>query len=154
MVKKACACKHLGMKMRSFGQRIKYYRQHAGLTQEEAAGRAKIATMTFQRLERGIGNPTIGSLEAIAEALNCSVADLYSAGPDAPFEARPTPQDLKALIELAGPKLPWGPLSLILESFSKAPPAIRAAILAVLYDDVEIAKGYLPEKAATSSKVR
>ncbi len=51
-----------------------------GLTQETVADRAGLAAVHLQRLERGLGNPTLASLYALAGALELPVADLI---PDA-----------------------------------------------------------------------
>lgn len=154
MAEKARRNHYLEMRIRAFGQKIKYHRKLAALTQEEVAGRAHLAVPTYQKLEKGEGNPTIDTLEAIANALGCSVADIYSGEPDVAMIRRPIPQDLKVLIENSSGKIPWGALSQMLESFASSPPAIRAAILAVLYNDANIAKDFHSGKAQGSSKAK
>jgi transcriptional regulator with XRE-family HTH domain len=54
---------------RELGRRIRVARIAAGLTQERAAGLADIDYKRFQRLERGVANPTVRTLARIASAL-------------------------------------------------------------------------------------
>ena len=63
------------MKAHSFGPKIKDLREAAGLTQEELAGEAGIATRQLQRIESGLANPKIGTLQALATKLSCDVID-------------------------------------------------------------------------------
>lgn len=61
------------------GSKIRKLREEQELTQEELAGRARIATRVLQRIESGRANPKTATLNAIAHALGCSMADLYTA---------------------------------------------------------------------------
>ncbi len=47
-----------------------------GLTQEQAARRAGIAQPSWARLERTDSDPKLSTLEVVAEALECTVAEL------------------------------------------------------------------------------
>lgn len=58
--------------------RLRDARARAGLTQEQLADRAGVATEHLQRLERGVGNPTLATVYAIADALGCDVRDLLA----------------------------------------------------------------------------
>ena len=51
------------------GERIRYFREASGLSQDELANRAGIAMQYLSRLERGKTNPTVGILNQIALAL-------------------------------------------------------------------------------------
>lgn len=51
------------------GQRIRAARTAAGLTQKQFADRMGVSQPTVAALERGRGNPTIGQLAAVADAL-------------------------------------------------------------------------------------
>lgn len=66
------------MDVKEIGHRIKKLREAADLTQEEAAGLAKIHTRALQRLEAGQGNPTLNTLLAVASALKLDPIELYS----------------------------------------------------------------------------
>ncbi|MDR2160531.1 MAG: helix-turn-helix domain-containing protein [Desulfovibrio sp.] len=59
------------------GESIADRRRRAGMTQEELAGVLDIATDTLSRMEKGRFSPKMGRLPDIANALHCSVADLF-----------------------------------------------------------------------------
>lgn len=59
-----------------FGEVLLRYRTDAGISQEELALRADIDRTFVSRLERGIRQPTITTLIALAEALGVNAADL------------------------------------------------------------------------------
>lgn len=61
---------------RALGERLRTARVDAGLTQEETAERCGLSVQHIRRLEGGIANPTVGSLYALAEALDASLPDL------------------------------------------------------------------------------
>jgi DNA-binding XRE family transcriptional regulator len=65
----AATVKRLGAGMREL-------RKAAGLTQEQLAGGAKLDVKHVQAIERGIGNPTVATLLALARALEVDVRDL------------------------------------------------------------------------------
>jgi transcriptional regulator with XRE-family HTH domain len=46
------------------------------VTQEQASGAAGMSTEHWQRLERGVANPTLGTLYAAAAALDTTLRDL------------------------------------------------------------------------------
>ena len=60
----------------TIGERIRHFRKSAGLTQEALASAADIGRVTLVRLEGGDQTPRFNTLEAIAEALGVSVAEL------------------------------------------------------------------------------
>jgi len=66
------------------GQRIREYRLKKGLSQEELAHRAELHTAHLGRIERGEKNPTLESIEKIANALEISFEELFS------FDVEPT----------------------------------------------------------------
>jgi transcriptional regulator with XRE-family HTH domain len=51
------------------GQRIRTTREDLGLTQLQLADRMKVTQPVIAALETGRGNPTVGQLAAVAEAL-------------------------------------------------------------------------------------
>lgn len=59
-----------------FGNNIKMYREGAGVTQEELARRMSCTQSYISQVEQPDARPTLGTLQKLAEALNCSVADL------------------------------------------------------------------------------
>ena len=71
------------------GQRIKYYRKLAGLTQEQLAQKTGLSQNYISMLEQnkvGFSKPT---LEKIAQALNISVGDLFKEGTKEPESSLP-----------------------------------------------------------------
>jgi transcriptional regulator with XRE-family HTH domain len=64
------------------GQEIRERRVQKQLSQESLAGLAGIHTNVVGRLERGIYNPTVLVLQAIAVKLNVSLKDLMAGAED------------------------------------------------------------------------
>ena len=60
----------------TLGQRIRQFRESAGLTQEALARAANIGRVTLVRLERGDQTPRFKTLDAIAKALKIRVPEL------------------------------------------------------------------------------
>ena len=58
------------------GQRIRQFRESAGLTQESLARAADIGRVTLVRLEKGEQTPRFKTLDAIAKALGIRVPEL------------------------------------------------------------------------------
>lgn len=77
----------------TLGQRLKALRREHGLTQEQMAERAGIATFTYQKYEKGLSkpgtplNPTLFTLLALSRALEMPVKDLLD------FEVSSNPLD-------------------------------------------------------------
>ncbi len=63
--------------LRGIGARIGAIRKAAGLTQEDAAHRARIDYKRWQRLERGDVNPTVRTLLRAATALGVDLSRLF-----------------------------------------------------------------------------
>ena len=60
----------------SVGERIRRYRESAGLTQQALARAADIGRVTLVRLENGEQSPRFKTLKAVAEALRVDAPDL------------------------------------------------------------------------------
>lgn len=60
----------------ALGAAVKQLREKSGTTQEGLAYEAGITTGTLSQLERGISNPSWGTLKAIARALEVSMVEL------------------------------------------------------------------------------
>ena len=60
----------------TLGERIRHYRESAGLTQEALARAADIGRVTLVRLEKGEQTPRFKTLEAISKALGIPVPEL------------------------------------------------------------------------------
>lgn len=63
----------------AIGAQVKNIRSARGLTRAELARRAGISKAALASIEAGTGNPTIGTLDALAIALALPLADLVSA---------------------------------------------------------------------------
>lgn len=61
---------------RAIGDHIRAAREHANLSQEEAALRAGLARHNFNRIEQGHSAARIDSLIRIADAIGVPLADL------------------------------------------------------------------------------
>ena len=59
----------------TLGERIRRYRESAGLTQEALARAADIGRVTLIRLEKGEQSPRFKTLEAISKALGIRIAE-------------------------------------------------------------------------------
>ena len=68
--------------LRGLGQEIRERRNQKKLSQESLAGLAGIHTNVVGRLERGIYNPSVLVLQAIAVKLNVSLKDLMAGAED------------------------------------------------------------------------
>jgi transcriptional regulator with XRE-family HTH domain len=71
------------------GANVRDLRVRRKLTQEALGERAGLSHKFIGEVERGLGNPSIESVAAIAGALGADVADLFGAGrrPAAPYDA-------------------------------------------------------------------
>ena len=62
---------------RSLGRRIRNLREARGQTQNELAANAGVSSKHLGELERGRGNPSLKSLQGLAEALGLSISELF-----------------------------------------------------------------------------
>ena len=62
----------------AFGRYIRYLRGRRNLTQEEVAHRAGIHVTYLSGVERGVRNPSLKNIRAIAGALDVRVGDLFA----------------------------------------------------------------------------
>lgn len=66
---------------RKFHHYIKEWRKHRGLTQERLAERVEMSTSSISQLETGKQSYTQDTLEALADALQCTPGDLLIRNP-------------------------------------------------------------------------
>lgn len=59
------------------GQRIREVRQRKGMTLRDAAVNAGVSESFLSQVERGLANPSVGSLRRIADAMNEHVASFF-----------------------------------------------------------------------------
>lgn len=60
----------------ALGEAVRQFRERRGLTQERLAHDAGVTIGTVSLLERGQSNPAWGTVQALAEGLGISVAEL------------------------------------------------------------------------------
>ncbi len=61
------------------GEQIRKFRNRYGLSQEALAKRAGIGRVTLARIELGIQDPTVGTLERLARALGVELRGFFPA---------------------------------------------------------------------------
>jgi transcriptional regulator with XRE-family HTH domain len=62
--------------IKAFGKRLKTLRTSTDLSQERLANLAEVPISQVGRIERGEGNPTLSTINALAIALNMSLSEL------------------------------------------------------------------------------
>ena len=80
------------------GRKLRALRHSFGLTQEQLAEEADISLKHLGEIERGRGNPTLTTLEALAKALHVTVSDLTAHGDGLESESVISVQ-VRALVE-------------------------------------------------------
>lgn len=60
----------------AIGQNIRYYRRAKRLSQRELGDLSGLGVMQISKLERGVANPKLETLLAVADALRVSFEDL------------------------------------------------------------------------------
>lgn len=63
---------------KQFGNEVRTRRKARGLTQAQLAEASSLSEEWVRRIERGSGSPSFDALDALATALKCNVADLFS----------------------------------------------------------------------------
>lgn len=76
--------------MRFDGARLRARRNSLGLSPDEVARLACLSSSALRHLERNEKRPSIGSLERLCGALDCSPDALFSPGGDDGADLRPT----------------------------------------------------------------
>lgn len=64
--------------LKTFGKHLAQTRRKLGFTQKELAFKANIEISQVSRMERGLINPTLSSLYAIANSLDVPLGELVS----------------------------------------------------------------------------
>lgn len=62
----------------TFGQRLKELRLARGLNQEDLAAQAGVDRTYISQAERGVRNPTLGTMTKLAKALDVDVTELLT----------------------------------------------------------------------------
>jgi XRE family transcriptional regulator, fatty acid utilization regulator len=69
----------------SFGRRVRDLRIAAGFSQRELGRRAQVTDKFIGIVERGHGNPSLVTMELIADALGCELIDLIAREEPSPY---------------------------------------------------------------------
>lgn len=64
--------------MENYGKRLHDIRVKIGLSQEQVAFLADITTSYYGQIERGTANPSIALLDKICNAMNITLADIFT----------------------------------------------------------------------------
>jgi transcriptional regulator with XRE-family HTH domain len=107
--------------IKALGRRLTEYRDKAGLTMESLASRSGVAENTILAIEKGRGNPTVQTLDALAKCLKIEVPELFGSA----NRAAKSSQSGSGLADAIK----------ILEALSKRGPATRSAVLFLLTRD-------------------
>lgn len=59
------------------GKRIRKFRKERGMSQEDLADKVGLHYTTISRIERGISNSPVQTVEKIAKTLKVSLSDLF-----------------------------------------------------------------------------
>ncbi|OJJ22605.1 hypothetical protein BKI52_07960 [marine bacterium AO1-C] len=81
----------------TLGERVVYFRKAKGFSQEQLAEESKISLRTIQRIEKNTSQPRGYTLNAIAAALECKLADLQTPSTPKNSSNTTTEQDLRKL---------------------------------------------------------
>ena len=68
----------------AFGQRVRRLRNQRGATQEDVAHRAGMHVTYLSGIERGVRNPSLKNIRALALALDVPTSDLFAFEADLP----------------------------------------------------------------------
>jgi len=60
-----------------FGERVKELRLASGMSQEAFADKSGFARSYMSRIERGLANPSLTAVEALADALRVKAKELF-----------------------------------------------------------------------------
>lgn len=83
------------------GKKLHDIRCQKALSLEEVAFLASVNTAHLSQLERGIGNPTIGTINKICKSLDYQVKDLFADAPTSVADVRRSTTIDKIVIQLA-----------------------------------------------------
>ena len=97
--------------MAPFGQALYLWRRHRGLTQEALARRARIPRPNLSAVERGKREVTLGTIRALAAALNIRPGVLADGVPPGLIEGRPPAFTREAMERIAAAVVSRDPLA-------------------------------------------
>jgi len=110
-------------------QNIILRRKAMGFSQIELAERVGVHLNIIKKLESGRGEGEMQNREAIAQALECSLSDLYMTP-----ESKPKPINEVSFVNWRSPEQ-WLPGALVLERLASVQIERRFAVLFLLFDE-------------------
>jgi transcriptional regulator with XRE-family HTH domain len=122
--------------IKDLGKRLTKYREDAGFTMEGLALESGVAKNAILALEKGRGNPTIKTLEALSKALGIQIQALIGDAPAKPSQAHGMLQEAARM----------------LTAMALASAPRRALILALIYRD-ESYLDALPREVGHAARV-
>lgn len=66
--------------MVNFGKRVRELRRAAGLSQLELSRDSRMTARFIQEIEHGRSNPSLETIVLLADALGCSLGDMFPRG--------------------------------------------------------------------------
>lgn len=112
------------MDLMKIGIKIRQIRKGRKLTQHQLAERSGVSHSVLQELERGLGNPTLKTLDALTKALKCRFIDLLEASIQPPPVSQPL-----------GRETNWAECARVLEALHTVSEPRRLCALYFLLDD-------------------
>lgn len=94
----------MGNLAKQFGQNVRERRKARGMTQAQLAEATSTSEEWIRRIERGAGNPSFEVVEALATAMRCSAADLFTPLSD---RAKLASKIDALLVNVPEPELKW-----------------------------------------------
>jgi len=79
------------------GERLKYFREQAGISGKSLAEKAGLVPSQIYKIESNVTKPSLDSLERICEVLGITLAEFFADTQ----EQEPLPTDIRQLIDLA-----------------------------------------------------
>ena len=110
----------------TFGQHIRYLRRLRSLTQEEVAHRAGVHVTYLSGIERGVRNPSLKNIRAIAEALGVPMWELFAPEPVASEPPSPESVVFEPLSPEPVVSEPLSPEPVVSEPLSPEPVSLAA----------------------------
>lgn len=133
------------------GKNIRAKRKKLGLSQTELGARAGLSLQAVNRIESGKRQPRRSNLEAIANALNCSVEDFYQ-GSSKEAEQAQSPSWSRADMDRMLNNPTGLDVAEVARLFATAEPAQRAFVMVSLTEDLSWTEGF-PELPDSHLKI-
>lgn len=91
--------------LEGLAEKMKHYRKQMGISQEELASKTGLSLSLIRGIERKAANPTLSSLEKLAEAFEISLPELFNYNNELDDSKKITNVMVKELRQLPADKL-------------------------------------------------